>query len=77
MVLRQREGRMKTEADARERDENLDVDMAREGENAEDGRTERERVARVRTELIAQHARRARWVQRYVDRVTRGEWSDD
>jgi hypothetical protein len=52
---------------------------ADEGENAnvEEGMVERERVARVRTELAAQHTRRPRWVQGYVDRVRRGEWSDE
>jgi hypothetical protein len=77
VVLRQREGKVRTEADARERElESSGVDPSSEGEN-EGGRAERERMARVRAELIAQHTRRPRWVQAYVDRVRRGEWADD
>lgn len=81
VLLRQREGRIRTEADIREREpERPGADTAGDGENAnieEEGRTERERVARARAELIAQHTRRPRWVQGYVDRVRKGEWSDD
>jgi hypothetical protein len=80
VVLRQREGRIRTEANAREREpEAPSADVNGDGENAttEAERIERERVARVRAELVAQHARRPRWVQAYVDRVRAGEWVDD
>lgn len=80
MILRQREGRIRTEADAMERQpEGSEADAGDEGENTnvDEGMAERERVARVRAELAAQHTRRPRWVQGYVDRVRRGEWSDE
>jgi hypothetical protein len=79
-VLRQREGRVKTEANAREREPETPSVEANGGEDnatTEAERTERQRVARTRAELVAQHARRSRWVQAYVDRVRRGEWVDD
>jgi hypothetical protein len=79
-VLRQREGRIRTEANTREREpetSNPSVNAERESVTTETERTERERTARVRAELVSQHARRPRWVQAYVDRVRRGEWADD
>jgi len=75
VVLRQREGRIRTEANAREREP--EAPSAGENVTTEAEMTERERVARVRAELVAQHARRPRWVQAYVDRVRAGEWVDD
>lgn len=76
VILRQREGRTRTEANAREREpETPSADI--EGEEAEAARQERERVARVRAEYVAQHERRPRWVQAYVERVRGGEWVDD
>jgi hypothetical protein len=76
-VLRQREGRIKTEANARERAPETPSVEARGSEanaTADGDMAERDRV---RSELFAQHARRPRWVQDYVDRVRRGEWVDD
>jgi len=75
LILRQREGRIRTEANAREREH--EAPSADDNEATAAEKTERERVARVRAELIAQHARRPRWVQSYVDRVRMGEWVDD
>jgi hypothetical protein len=80
MVLRQREGRIRTEVNAQEREpEAPSTDTHGEGDNAttETERIERESVARVRAELVSQQARRPRWVQAYVDRVRTGEWVDD
>lgn len=76
VLLRQREGRIRIEANAREREPDP---PSGGGEQAttEVEKTERERVAGVRAELVAQHARRPRWVQAYVDRVRMGEWVDD
>lgn len=79
-VLRQREGRIRIEANMREREPETpspSVNTERESMTTETERTERERTARVRGELVSQHARRPRWVQAYVDRVRRGEWADD
>lgn len=79
-VLRQREGRVRTEANAREREPEAPGIEAHVGEDStttEAERTEREGVARKRAELVAQHARRPKWVQAYIDRVRRGEWVDD
>jgi hypothetical protein len=73
-VLRQREGRIRTEADAREREPDA---LTFDANGGEVEMSERERVARVRAELIAQHARRPHWVQAYVERVRTGEWVDD
>lgn len=65
-VLRQREGRIRTEAVAREA-------PAETGEDTpvNDARAQR------RAELAAQHARRPRWVQAYMRRVVDGDWVDD
>ena len=63
VVLRQREGRLRTEANAREREPETDSDVA-----------ERERV---RGELVAQHERRPMWVRGYVERVRQGEWVEE
>ncbi|KIM90978.1 hypothetical protein PILCRDRAFT_157734 [Piloderma croceum F 1598] len=79
-VLRQREGRVRTEANAREREPEApgtEVNVGEDSTTTEAERTERESVARKRVELVAQHARRPRWVQAYIDRVRRGEWVDD
>ena len=79
-MLRQREGRVRTEANAREREpeaSSTEVNVGEDSATIEAERTERESVARTRAELVAQHVRRPRWVQAYVDRVRRGEWVDD
>ena len=79
-MLRQREGRVRTEANAREREPEApgtEVNVEEDSATTEAERTERQRVARTCAELVAQHARRSRWVQAYVDRVRRGEWVDD
>ncbi|THV08697.1 hypothetical protein K435DRAFT_708706 [Dendrothele bispora CBS 962.96] len=63
--LRRREGRIRTETNAMEAQD--------EGEdNAQNARR-----AERRRELLAQHARRPPWIQRYIARVVRGEWVDD
>lgn len=80
VLLKQREGRLRTEANARERVPTTPAPNApADGEGAEDEaqRAERERVAAVRAELVATNARRPRWVQDYVERARGGEWVDD
>ncbi|KAF8897401.1 hypothetical protein BD779DRAFT_1490613 [Infundibulicybe gibba] len=66
VALRSREGRIRTEAHARER---IDSDGDEGSEN--------ETRARARAELIAQHARRPQWIRNYIDRVMVGDWVDD
>lgn len=66
VALRQREGRIRTEANIR------DLPDENEGENVEnDTRTQ------LRTEYRNQHARRPRWVRDYMERVIAAEWVDD
>ncbi|KAH7924044.1 hypothetical protein BV22DRAFT_1113041 [Leucogyrophana mollusca] len=74
-ALRQREGRLRTEMNAMEREE----ERVGEGEGGEDvaGREERERKRAARKVLLAQHARRPQWVHEYVTRVRGGEWVED
>uniref|UniRef100_A0A0W0FCS9 Ubiquitin-like domain-containing protein n=1 Tax=Moniliophthora roreri TaxID=221103 RepID=A0A0W0FCS9_MONRR len=64
-ALRPREGRIRTEANAmNQQEETDDADL-----NA--------RRAETRAALIAQHARRQPWIQNYINRVVQGEWVDD
>ncbi|KZT20777.1 hypothetical protein NEOLEDRAFT_1151119 [Neolentinus lepideus HHB14362 ss-1] len=71
--LRQREGRIRTEINARE---NNNVSEVLEEED-EAQREERQRQQRVREDLIAQHQRRPIWVRQYIERVRRNEWLED
>lgn len=64
-ALRSREGRMRTEANARE--------AAEQSDNSDGD----ERARQARQQLLADHARRPAWVQEYVERVRSGEWVDD
>ncbi|OBZ76980.1 hypothetical protein A0H81_03795 [Grifola frondosa] len=62
-TLRRREGRIRTEANAR------DIPQA-DGEESE-ART------MARAQLLARHARRPAWVREYLQRVQNAEWVDD
>jgi hypothetical protein len=64
-ALRQREGRVRAEANARE--------PQTEGEDA----AQNEHRVQIRRELAEQHARRPQWVRDYVARVVAGDWADD
>jgi hypothetical protein len=66
VALRQREGRLRTEANGRE------SPPPTEEEGAVDERREQ-----IRSQLIGQHARRPLWVRRYIERVRHGDWVDD
>lgn len=68
-ALRSREGRVRTEANARE--------AAAQGEQGEQGGEGDERAREARQQLLAAHARRPAWVRDYVERVRGGEWVDD
>jgi len=65
-VLRRREGRLRTEGNARE------IANPSETEGEEDPNR-----AEARAQLVARHMRRPRWVREYVDRVQVTEWVDD
>jgi len=71
-TLRRREGRLRTEAHARE------AAAAAASEDTEDpNRVIDERQERIRAELVAQHARRPLWVRSYLARVRSGDWVDE
>lgn len=63
VALRQREGRIRTEANGR-RPPNPDEEESPER-------------AEIRANLIAQHLRRPAWVRRYMERVLIEDWVDD
>jgi len=65
VALRQREGRIRADVNARE--------PQSEGEDA----AQNEDRAQVRGELVAQYARRPQWVRDYMERVAAGDWVDD
>lgn len=66
-ALRQREGRIRTEASAR-----TTPPPAEGGQDQDDARR-----TELHARLIAQHARRPQWLQRYIDRVVASDWVDD
>ncbi|KAJ7499054.1 hypothetical protein FB451DRAFT_1548773 [Mycena latifolia] len=65
-VLRQREGQIRMDANAR---------AAELDENVDDPQTQA-RIQR-RAQLIAQHEQRPRWLREYMDRVMEGGWVDE
>ena len=67
-ALRQREGRVRTEMNAR------DVPQPVEGDGDAQANEAR---ARARAELSAVHSRRPAWVVEYMERVRGGDWVDD
>jgi hypothetical protein len=76
-VLSRREGQIRTESNARERqddaaaeDTNLREDERRRKQEEEQKRRE------SREALVNQHARRPRWVKDYIERVRINEWED-
>ncbi|KAH0587311.1 hypothetical protein H2248_006113 [Termitomyces sp. 'cryptogamus'] len=66
VALRQREGRIRTEANMRE----TQVDTDSEGNNGNNR-------AQLRNTLREQHNRRPQWIREYMDRVVAAEWVDD
>jgi len=65
-LLRQREGRVRTEVNAAQ--QNTDASLDAE---------ERERRTQSQTRLTLLHQSRPRWVRDYVDRVMRSDWIDE
>lgn len=70
VALRQREGRVRTEANAREAP--LLPDNA-EGDEAAQNESRRQ----VHAQLRADHAVRPEWLQNYMERVVAADWVDD
>ncbi|KAG6880307.1 hypothetical protein C0992_000084 [Termitomyces sp. T32_za158] len=68
VALRQREGRIRTEANMRE----TQVENEGEGESANGNDR-----GQLRRELRDQHNRRPQWIREYIDRVVAAEWVDD
>ena len=69
-ALRQRESRLRTEMNS--------VDQSVREENSEQGPSEEERRKDAfRQQLQSQHAQRAVWVKRYVERVKRDDWVEE
>ena len=66
-ALKQREGRLRTEANARES----------QAPSSSEEEANDERRQQIRTQLVEQHARLPLWVRRYMERVRDGEWVDD
>lgn len=66
-ALSRREGRIKTEANGRTRRE----------ESRSEGEEPSTEGARVRDEMIAQHARRPAWVREYMQRVVSADFIDE
>lgn len=64
-LLRQREGRIRTEANARR--------VPDDGSDTPENRTRLER----RGELIVRHERRPEWVREYVERVVENDWVEE
>lgn len=85
IALRRREGRVRTEANAREAA--LHDRAQRQGQGEADGqqgqgqgqpRTEEDEArARAREQMVIRHERRPAWLQQYVQRVQYTEWVDD
>ncbi|TFK76045.1 hypothetical protein BDN72DRAFT_362541 [Pluteus cervinus] len=67
VALRQREGRIRTEANGR-----APPPPNENGEALQD-----DRRTQTRDELVAQHGLRAGWVRRYIERVVTSDWIDD
>ena len=84
LALRRREGRIRTEANAREaavHEREQAANAGGEGQASEQQQQQRseEELARVRQaeQLVARHERRPAWLKEYVQRVQYTEWVDD
>lgn len=71
-VLRQREGRVRTEMNALEAGGG-----AVDGEESEEVKAQKEAREARRREISAVHAMRPKWVRDYMDRVMAEDWVDD
>ena len=81
-ALRRREGRIRTEANAREaalaeRAERAQA-QAQGGAEGQEARSEEDEArTRAREQMVIRHERRPEWLKRYVQRVQYTEWVDD
>lgn len=83
-ALRRREGRIRTEANAREaalherEQANANANADANSESQGQQRTEeQEAAARAREQIVLRHERRPAWLKEYVQRVEFTEWVDD
>ena len=83
-ALRRREGRLRTDAHAREavlrdREEALTANTSGDGQEGEQPQRSEEDLARARQreQIVARHERRPAWLRQYVQRVEYTEWVDD
>ncbi|KAI0332426.1 hypothetical protein GY45DRAFT_1320933 [Cubamyces sp. BRFM 1775] len=76
-ALRQREGRIRTEANAREAAMTERAERESAGAQAPPRSEEDEARARSREQLVLRHDRRPAWLKEYVQRVQYAEWVDD
>ncbi len=83
-ALRRREGRIRTDAHAREavmrdREEAQTANAGGDGQAGEQPERSEEDLARARQreQMVARHERRPAWLRQYVQRVEYTEWVDD
>ncbi|KAI0356484.1 hypothetical protein OH77DRAFT_1495312 [Trametes cingulata] len=76
-ALRRREGRIRTEANAREAAVTERAERESAGADAPVRTAEEEARARAREQVVARHERRPAWLKEYVQRVQEAEWVDD
>ncbi|KAH9850017.1 hypothetical protein C2E23DRAFT_837044 [Lenzites betulinus] len=76
-ALRRREGRIRTEANAREAAMNARAERESAGADAPARTAEEEARAAAQAQVVARHERRPEWVKAYVQRVQFSEWVDD
>jgi hypothetical protein len=76
-VLTRREGQIRTEANARDRPNEVQADDSTLSEEERRRKQEEEQKRQESREaLTSQHARRPRWVKDYIERVRVNEWED-
>ncbi|KAI0677016.1 hypothetical protein C8Q78DRAFT_60528 [Trametes maxima] len=76
-ALRRREGRIRTEANARETALTERAERESAGAEAPARTDEEEARARAREQVVIRHERRPAWLKEYVQRVQYSEWVDD
>ncbi|OSC98659.1 hypothetical protein PYCCODRAFT_1438996 [Trametes coccinea BRFM310] len=76
-ALRRREGRIRTEANAREAALTERAERESAGDAAPARSAEEEARAKAREQLVVRHERRSAWLKQYVQRVQYSEWVDD
>ncbi|KAI0772002.1 hypothetical protein BD413DRAFT_474790 [Trametes elegans] len=76
-ALRRREGRIRTEANAREAALTERAERESAGADAPPRSADDEARAHAREQLVIRHERRPAWLKEYVQRVQFSEWVDD